>query len=84
MPDINNLKVRMIYFSSQFQRFQSMVAGPHTLGQSIMVVGTCGGESCSPHSRQEAESKTERSPGQDTAPKDISPVTYFLQLGLIS
>jgi hypothetical protein len=41
---------------------------------------------CSPHGRQEREREREREivsrgPGQDIAPKDIPPVTYFLQQG---
>jgi hypothetical protein len=35
MPDINNLKVRSIYFGSWFLMF--MAAWPHMLGQSIMM-----------------------------------------------
>jgi hypothetical protein len=54
MPDISNLKGRMI-FVSQFQRFQSIFLGSVDSGlvvrQNIMVAGIGGGGSCSFHGR---------------------------------
>lgn len=36
--DINNAREGIIYFGSQFQKAQSMIAWPYVLRQNIMVV----------------------------------------------
>jgi hypothetical protein len=69
-------------YSAQFQEFSLWLSGPHVLGQKMMVVGGCG-DTYSPHGRQEVKLQTGRGLGQDS-PKDLSPVIYFLQLGLTS
>jgi hypothetical protein len=69
----------MIYFSSQFQRDQSIVAWTQKLGQNIMAAGVHDGGASSAHCRQEAENKTGRSQGQDN-PKDL-PLSELLPPG---
>jgi hypothetical protein len=83
------LKRGMVYFGSQFQRFQSRVSWLHCLGlrwsQIKWWLGACGGRRCSPHGSQEAESKRGRVWEQDIVFKGTLPPapteTCFLQLG---
>jgi hypothetical protein len=44
-----------------------------------MVMGTWGRGGFSPHGRQREDSNR-KGPGQDIAPKDTPPMTYFFQL----
>jgi hypothetical protein len=72
------LKERKIYFGSQFQKYQSMVAWAEHHGSGRVWQGTA------VHLMADRKQKEiGRGQVQDT-PKDQSTVTYFLLLGLTS
>jgi hypothetical protein len=71
MPDRNNLRKELFLLAYNFRGFQCRVAWPHELGRKWWQQ-ECGGEASAPHSRQEAESKTETT-GQTTPLPTLHP-----------
>lgn len=70
-----HLHRRRDYSGMEFQSHHHRGHWPHTLGQSIMVVGIYDKEVALPHEGWEPEDEYCKGPEQDRAPKDGPPVT---------
>lgn len=55
-----------------------MVSWPHVLGQNTMVVGACGRGKL--FTSRQTGCRERKKVARDKIPKDLPPVTYFLQL----